>query len=154
MPEYTIKDVEIKKELPSFAKGPAHVLLLTLQSNGNTEQAEMFAMKSTPMPEVGSKVEGTIEQSDYGPKFKKAGGRGGGGYKGKSPAEEMRIVRQHSAEMALRACAILGHLPDEESFRNLVQWFVDDAYGKMKSGTNAWPMNSDVPADLSGTPFE
>lgn len=151
MPEYTLKDMEVKKDMPGYSGGPAKVLELTLEdAGGETHTAEMFTMASTPLPSVGDKMEGTIEASDYGPKWKKAGGRqgGGGGFK-KSPEQEKRIVRQHSQEMACRVMATLGYVLPEESFLNLVQWFVDDAYAKMKGGANGWPTTSDIPADQS-----
>lgn len=147
MPSYKVQDIEKVKEM-EFKGEPATILQLTLEEpSGDTTQAEMFTTARTTLPEVGGVVEGTIESSQYGLKFKPVRKGGSGGFQ-KSPEQEKRIVRQHSQEQAIRVMAILGRVLDEESFVNLIQWFVDDAYGKTK-GVNAWPMNSDVPIDKS-----
>ena len=155
MNEFTVRDMEVAKDLPGYSGGPAKVLNLTLEdANGGTQQAEMFTMASTVLPTIGEKIEGEIESSDYGPKFKKAGGRRGGG--GKSPAQEKRIVRQHSQEMALRReenlIASGGRLLNDEQLELLIGWFEADAFGKQKQGVIAGVMTSDVPGDDAGLP--
>lgn len=160
MAEYTVKDMEVVKDMPGNPEekgGPAKVYKLSLEED--ERQPEMFAVASTVLPMIGAKVEGEIDDSDpkWPPKFKKAGGRkgGGGGFQ-KSPAQEKRIVRQHSQEMALREQAALiaaGHRPlSEEQLENLIGWFEADAYGKQKQGVVAFPMTSDVPGDDAGLP--
>lgn len=156
MAEFTLKDMEVAKDMPGYSGGPAKVLNLTLEdANGGTQQAEMFTMATTTLPTIGDKIEGDIEPSDYGPKFKKAGGRRGGGG-GKSPVQEKRIVRQHSQEMGLReqdaVIAAGGRLFTEEQMENVIGWFEADAYGKQKQGVISWPMTSDVPGDDAGLP--
>lgn len=132
--------------------GRMKTLKLRLRNGEGVEKdAEWFTSVKTNEPAEGTTIEGDVTKGQYGLKFSKPKGSTIGG---KSPAQEMRIVRQHSQEQAIRVMAILGRVLSEQEFVNLIQWFVDDAYGKMKGGTNAWPMNSDVPADMSGTPFE
>lgn len=147
--QLVITEVEVAKEMPDWQGKGAKVFRYTVE--GDERRPEDFVVNGTEPKKVGDTIPG-IEDGDYGPRVKKAPKAGGFG--AKSPAQEQRIVRQHSQEMACRVIAVLGRLPSEEEFKNLIQWFVDDAYGKMKGGTNAWPMNSDVPADMSGTPFE
>jgi hypothetical protein len=53
-------------------------------------------------PEVNTRIEGTLEPSDYGMKFKKAfSGSGGGGFRPRDPKESAAIQRQHS-----QGCAV------------------------------------------------
>lgn len=159
MAEYTLKDMEVVKDMPGYAKGPAKVLMLTLEDpKGEVHQAEMFTMASTTMPVIEQKIEGEIESSDYGPKFRKGGGqrRGPGG--GKSPAQEKRIVRQHSEHMALlreRNLIAAGRSPlTGDELRGLINWFDGDVFGKPKGGVMIDGTTSDVPIDMSDTPFE
>lgn len=83
-------------------------------------------------PKVGETLEGELEQTQYGFKFKKS--RQGGGFGGgKSPEQQKSIVRQHSQEMALRYMAIQvarGVVPEGFDYSNLtpiIDWFVKDA---------------------------
>lgn len=146
--QLVITEVEVAKTLDDWQGKGAKVYRYTVE--GDERQPEDFVVNGTEPKKVGDTIPG-IEDGDYGPRVKKAPRQTMGG---KSPAQELRIVRQHSQEQAIRVMAILGRVLSEQEFVNLIQWFVDDAYGKMKGGTNAWPMNSDVPADMSGTPFE
>jgi hypothetical protein len=166
MSEYTLKELEIVREIPGNPEskgGPAKVYDLTLEdADGESRHAELFATARTPLPEVGQKIRGEIDASDtrWAPKWVAEGSRRPGQARaamGRSPEESKRIVRQHSQSMAVQICAILGHVPDEETFVNYVNWFDDDVYGKLTRGSNAWPMTSDVPVDdedLPTLPFE
>lgn len=152
MPEYTLKDLEVKKDMPGYSGGPAKVLELTLEDDSGTHTAEMFTMASTPLPSIGDKMEGTIEPSDYGPKWKKAGGRqGGGGFK-RSPAETAAIQRQHSQEQALRreanVIAAGGRPYSREQLVAVINFFEADIKSKDKSVT--WDgFSSDIPVDTT-----
>jgi hypothetical protein len=152
MSELTITEVEVAKELPGWKRKGAKVFRYTVE--GDSRRPEDFVVNGTEPKKPGDTIEG-IEDGEYGPKVKKARKQGGGGFQ-KSPAQEKRIVRQHSQEMALMREANLvaggkGNLQSDE-LRRLIQWFENDAYGKVQ-GVEADPMNSDVPIDLSDTPF-
>jgi hypothetical protein len=153
MSELTITEVEIAKELPGWQGKGAKVFRYTVE--GDTRRPEDFVVNGTEPKKPGDTIEG-IEDGEYGPKIKKQQRRQGGGGFGKSPTQEKRIVRQHSQEMALMREANLvaggkGNLQSDE-LRRLIQWFENDAYGKVR-GVEADPMTSDVPGDLSDTPF-
>lgn len=158
MPAYEVLACEQVKDVPDAKFGPAKVLKLTLKnSDGSTKDAEWFTKVATPDPEVGSTIEGEVTQSQYGLKFAKHKKDGGGGGFKRSPAENKKIVRQHSQEMALRRefnliASGMGPLQSDE-LKRLIQWFENDANGKV-AGVEADPMTSDVPADMSGTPLE
>lgn len=150
MAEHTVTEVEIAKDLPDYKGKGAKVYRLTIE--GEERKPEMFVMNDATAP-IPGKLEGEIENGEYGPKFVKAGGRGsggGGGFK-KSPEQEKRIVRQHSAEMALMREANLiaagGKPLTGDELHSLINWFVSDAYGKAKGGVMIDGTTSDVPAD-------
>jgi hypothetical protein len=155
MSELTITDVEVAKELPSWQGKGAKVFRYTVE--GDPRRPEDFVVNGTEPKKPGDTIEG-IEDGEYGPKVKKARRQQGGGF-GKSPAQEERIVRQHSAEMALMkeanmiAAGKRGPFTGDE-MRNVINWFVNDAYGKFKKSPEMDGMSSDVPGDLSDTPFE
>jgi hypothetical protein len=153
MSELTITDVEVAKELPDWQGKGAKVFRYTVE--GDSRRPEDFVVNGTDPKKPGDTIEG-IEDGEYGPKVKKARRQQQGGFK-RSPAESKKIVRQHSQEMALMREANLvaggkGNLQTDE-LRRLIQWFENDANGKVK-GVEADPMTSDVPIDMSGTPFE
>lgn len=163
MPEvqtYTLKDMEVKKDMPGYSGGPAKVLELTLEDESGTHTAEMFTMASTPLPSIGDKMEGTIEPSDYGPKWKKAGSRsrnsGKDAYWDRKEKRDIeaqpRIERQHSQAMALEREANIiaagGRPYNGEQLRSVINWFDKDIKGKDRS--IEWDgLTSDVPGDTT-----
>jgi hypothetical protein len=155
MSELTITEVEVAKELPDWQGKGAKVFRYTVE--GDTRRPEDFVVNGTEPKKPGDTIEG-IEDGEYGPKVKKQPRRGGGGGGGeymrrKHPEEERMIHRQHSQEMAVRICEILGHVPSEDVFEGYVNWFEQDIQKKQPKGVTIWPMTSDVPGDLSDTPF-
>lgn len=66
---------------------------------------EWYAKATTPVPAAGDKLDGELENGQYGWKFKKAGqGGGGGGGRGwqpPDPKDQQRIVRQHAQKCAV-----------------------------------------------------
>ena len=89
--------------------GPMKDLALTLRDGQDIEhQASWFTKQTTPVPEIGSTIEGELEPGRFGLKFKKAGGfAGGGGGFARAPQDDhpvrrAGIVRQHSEDMALK----------------------------------------------------
>jgi hypothetical protein len=138
MPTYTVTGSIQKKDLPDAQNGPAQVIGLNLQDQqGMAINAEWFTKATTPLPGPGSQIEGTIEESPYGPKFKKASAGFGGGGGARSPEDKRSIVRQHSQDMALRALdlglqlGVVTRPEDSRTFMDLISkttdWFVKDA---------------------------
>ena len=99
-------------------------------------QATWFCKQDTAVPAPGTSVQGEIEDSQWGKKFKKArsGGFGGGGFGGgkMDPAREQKIVRQHSQEMALRYVAAKDVPLNNgiEDLTKIIDWFQKDALGQ------------------------
>jgi hypothetical protein len=161
MSDLTVKELEVVRDIPGNPQekgGPAKVMRVLFE--GDDRKPEMFTTARTTLPSVGDKI--PEEQLRFNEQWSRweiaqpGGRKPQQGFK-RSPEESKRIVRQHSQDMALRLCAILGYVPDEETFANYVNWFDDDVYGKLTRGSNAWPMTSDVPADdedLPTLPFE
>ncbi len=148
MSELTITEVEVSKELPGWQGKGAKVFRYTVE--GDERRPEDFVPNGSEPKKVGDTIEG-IEDSDYGPKVKKAqrNGRGGGG---RSPADTKAIQRQHSQEMALRREANIiarGHKPyDGDQLRSVINWFEEDIKGKNR-GVFWDGFSDDVPGDES-----
>jgi len=102
--EFTIRKVELKRELPAKdGRPPKAIVKLGLEApDGSKGWAESFE-NATPdsWPKEGSKQTFTLEAPEnpnWLPKVKRS--RGGG--RRRDPAETKAIQRQHSQEMALR----------------------------------------------------
>lgn len=151
MTSFTVKSAVKTGDKPDKGYGPMQSIQLVLQEYGTTTDlgAEWYTKATTAVPTAGAVIEGTIEPSQYGPKFKKAqaGGtyQGGGGRGGRSPEETKSIVRQHSQHMALlytKIKADLGQLPESwgmAEVRTIIDWFDADA-------TDGWkpPLEGEV----------
>ena len=135
---YTVKGAALKKDNIQSQHGVFKTLSLVLQEQGQAETttAEWYTKQDTPIPAEGSTLEGDITvDPQWGPKFKKAavGGFGGGGFRGRSPEENRRIVRQHSQDMALRYAQLRlddGDLPPKftlEKLKAAIDFFHKDA---------------------------
>lgn len=130
MAEFTIKTAAEKKRFQGSKGGEFVVYNVTFQ-DGQT--AEWVKKAESKAPVEGEKVEGALEPTQYGAKFKPAqaafGGKGGG----KSPAEKAEIARMHSQEMAIRWVHVLqmrGKVPDDadtDFLKRLIDFFQKDA---------------------------
>lgn len=116
MPEYGVISAVKKKEVDG-QHGPMQVIALTLDDGtASPIAAEWFTKASTPIPAPGERLDGTLEDSQYGKKFKKAQQQGFGGGR-RDPQTEKRITRQHSQDMGiqtLRLAIELGALKASE----------------------------------------
>ena len=137
MASFTINKCEFKKSFEGNKGGEFAVYNVELKdSEGQFTQAEMVQKSSTPAPEVGQVVEGTVEAGQYGMKFEKAqafGGNGGGRSYGKSPQElaEMRRMSAQKQAIALLAVEVQAgkdfkEVPATELLKPRIQWFFDD----------------------------
>jgi hypothetical protein len=163
MADYTVTGAEVKKEIPDGKFGPAKVIGLMLKDGQGVEKAaEWFTKAATPLPAVGSQIQGDLEPSNYGLKFKKAGGQfggGGGGGRPRDPEDQRRIVRQHSQKIAVAYLTLRGETaPSEGRLRQLVDWFYFDAVSPpnpalRKDAERDPNPRPDVPADESDLPF-
>ena len=133
MARFKLHGAEKGKTLPaSGQRGPLQVWMYDLEdADGNRLKAEALK-KPDNEPPIGEHIDGKVTDSDFGPKFK-ADPPPRDGRNGRSPEDRLSIVRQHSAEMALRYAAIRqaqGKLPDDftlDDLRAIIDWFVEDA---------------------------
>jgi hypothetical protein len=91
-------------------RGDMQEIALTLLQDGSSEPkaALWFTKGTTPLPGVGEKLEGELEQTQFGLKFKKAGGWSGGGGGGRKDTPETRrsIAMQHAQKCAVSVLAV------------------------------------------------
>lgn len=127
MPTYTVKGAGLKKDNIQSTHGVFKTLTLVLQDGqGEPVTAEWYTKQETPVPAEGSTLDGEITvDPQWGPKFKKAAGQfGGGGFRGRSPEENRRIVRQHSQDMGIRWAELAharGKLPEDFKVSDLLK---------------------------------
>jgi hypothetical protein len=126
MPSYTITAVQPEPRAWNSTKGgPMLSYRVTLRNEQGAEKPNVeWARKATsPAPAVGQTIEGTVEDGQYGPKFKAAqqmGGGGGGGGRPRDPAERRSIAMQASQKVAVdavRACLDSGLWKPEDPTR-------------------------------------
>jgi len=90
--------------------GPMIDYMLVFESG---EAAQLSQKATTPAPKVGDVLEGTIEQSNFGPKFKKAKPAFGGNGK-QDPETSKQIIRQNSLTNAVNYCTAKANLMDKK----------------------------------------
>lgn len=115
MPTFTVQAAAKKKDIPDSGRGAKQVIVLTLVDGDQPPViAEWFTAAATPIPTTGSTLEGTVEPSEYGPKFKKAGGfsGGGGGGRPRTPEERKSIQMQHAQKCAVDALRLAAEFGD------------------------------------------
>lgn len=97
--EYTVENATLKKTFEGSKGGTFNVFTVML-SDGQT--VELVQKQESPVPAQGDKLDGTIEKTDYGLKFKKTQAfGGGGGYKPKSIEEQKAINRAVAQKNAI-----------------------------------------------------
>lgn len=81
------------------------------------QNVEWSRKVSSPAPEVGQKLDGTISEGNFGPKFKQAAaGGGGGGGRFRDPVEDAKTRRsiqmQHAQKAAVEALRVAAEFGD------------------------------------------
>lgn len=136
MPAYTVLEVDPNvRDWQSQAGGPMKAYRIKLRDPEGKEipLVEWSRKTNSPAPTVGETVEGTLESTSFGTKFKKAQTNGFGGGRPRDPKESARIIRQHSQQMALLYAGLRAEkelLPDPFSLADLkkvIDWFDADA---------------------------
>jgi len=94
---YTIKSAVKTKDRPSqYGTFTDYMLIVTNEQN-EEKAAELSQKQSTPAPVIGSTIIGTIEESPYGPKFKKERPAfAGAGVAPRDPETQRYIMRQNA----------------------------------------------------------
>lgn len=110
MASYIVRNAVKTADRPDKGYGPMQEIELVLQEYGQAEEisASWYTKRETALPDAGSRIEGELEPSQFGLKFKKAKGAGGGfrGGGGKSPEERRSIAMQSSAARAVEIVRI------------------------------------------------
>jgi hypothetical protein len=126
---YTVEAVHGTEPKPDKGYGEMQQIKMTLAGEG---RVSWYTKRQTALPQPGAQLEGTVEDSEYGKKFKKAktqmGFGGGGGFR-MDPAKDRRITRMASQERALRYMVARG-ITDfklDDDFRKVIDWFARDA---------------------------
>lgn len=139
MSTFTIDSVQdYPREWNSTKGGPmlSYKINVTDEAGAKTLAVEWARKKDSPAPVVGQTLDGAIEPTDYGPKFKAAQGSfgGGGGGRQRDPKETAAIQRMaaHKAAVGLIQAKAQAGLATEEDFKPskvaaLTDWFFDDA---------------------------
>jgi hypothetical protein len=155
MPTFTVKNAIKTSDKPDKGYGPMQEIALVLQGDDPSApevSASWYTSIKTDVPQAGARLEGDVELTQYGTKFKKAKGAGFAGGGGRSPEDRKSIVRQHSQEMALRYCTLKGAKPDMGELRKVIDWFQRDAEEGWKPKPALPPAPpeyaSDVPNDF------
>lgn len=132
MPEQIVAEAGVIKTTEWNGK-PMKEIAIRFQSG---EEANWFTGAATNVPQPGDKLDGHIEPSEYGNKWKRAqkefGGAPGGskGSGGMSPEREKKIVRQHSQATAIAYVAATGKtLANIEELKPIIDWFDTDVFG-------------------------
>jgi hypothetical protein len=134
MPDFKVIGCAFKKDV-QLQHGAFKVYALTLEAPGGGHvAAELMQKPETAAPAEGSVLTGTVEQTQYGMKFKKQPPAfGGGGGRAEDPRRGAMILRQHSQAMSLQYAELRlkqGTLPADFSLTDLAKvtdWFDADA---------------------------
>lgn len=127
--KYTIKScIKTGDRQSDFGQMSDYALSL-VDSSGVEIGCTLSQKATTPIPS--GEIEGDIEDSKWGKKFKKSKSSFGGGFGG---AGAKSIPREHAQEMALKYCDVqvaLGALKSlsKEALLPLIDWFEKDAQG-------------------------
>lgn len=106
---YTITAVSDQvRQWASEKAGPMNSYRVTLKDTAgvDTPNVELAQKAATPAPQVGQALDGNLDQTPYGLKFKKAfngAGGGGGGGRPKSPEEQAQIAASVALKWAVEA---------------------------------------------------
>ncbi len=107
MTVYKVVGVTKKKDLPDGKYGPSVVYSLELEGPEGRVEADLVQKQATPAPAQGGRVEGDVQDTEYGKSFKKAPPAFGvAGPRGKSPEEQGEIRRAVALKAAVETCAI------------------------------------------------
>lgn len=158
---YRITAVNSTREWPSKKTGQQYIsydIDLVLPDGTTEGNIELAQKKTTPAPQVGDTLEGSIDRSgSYGPKFKKAQGQGGGGARGgggsraRDPQERASIERQvaykGAVDLAVALCPANPSEADFISTKTALTDFFNHGLALIQ-GSSQPPPPSEPPANL------
>lgn len=154
---FTVKGTpEIAKT--DVGKYGLNVVKATLELDGKQAEVEILQKPETPLPSDGEQLEGQVEKTQYGLKFKRASkfnGNGGNGYSKDREESIDRAVAIKSATQLVSARIMAGELKGEEAAQAALEAMTVDiialvkgdkaAEGKAEEPKKAADPDSDIP---------
>jgi len=133
MAEYTVLAAEHKKDLPAKEGMSAKQVVKLRLSDGTREhEAEWLTVSTTDADALpGTRINGTLESSQWGLKFRKDS-QGSGGGRGRDPKDTAAMSRSAAQDRALaymQVKATMGVLKDDfkpDALLPLIEWFQAD----------------------------
>ena len=128
MPTYTVKAINRQKNWSGKFGDMVSYYCLLENGEGNQAEVELAQKVSTAAPQVGQSLEGTVENGEYGKKFKKAQPAGGGfrgGPRPDDPATRDSIERQVAVKAAAEVFAGQNKLPSEDEILRVTAAFLE-----------------------------
>jgi len=113
--KYTIKQIMKTGEFDGkYGKNFKYGMILTDDKGTEVEGVELSQKPETPVPAVGSTIDGNIEDTQYGKRFKKDFARGGEGSYKNNPETRNEIIRQNALTNAVNFCTSKAALMDKK----------------------------------------
>lgn len=116
MSKFVVKKVSEPKEFEGqYGKMSTYTLMGEL--DGELDSVQLNTKSSSPAPKIGDELEGTVETTQYGKKFKKSAPQGsGGGYSGgkSDPETQSAIIRQNALTNSVAFCVAKANLMTKE----------------------------------------
>lgn len=126
MSTYTVKAANVtKSDVGQYGNDEVTATL----ENADGKEAEVTFLKKpeSPLPEVGSTLTGTVEQTQYGMKFKREWKQQGGGG-GNRDAEISRAVAVKSATSLVAAQISAGRIKEDDVAIAALSAFTEDIF--------------------------
>ena len=123
---------------------------------GETEAVEISQKQSTPAPKAGDTLEGTINPTKWGRKFKKAQAAFSGGQKGSYDTEGMRWGNSMNVAVQLVAAyrATIKQELAADKVLEYAKYFFDNGYKKEEPNTESKPEVTTTPQGDDEPPIE
>jgi len=155
---FTVKAAEVSKtEVGKY--GNNEITATIEDASGTTHQVTFLQKPASPVPAIGDTLEGTVEESQYGLKFKRAWKNNGGSFGGGGGYSDLdaRIERQVAVKSATRivsAWIAAGKIDKQDAAIAAIGAFTEDvvaiirddkkkAEGKAPAKTET--VDSDIP---------
>lgn len=151
---FTVKSAEVSKT--DVGKYGNNEITATIEdASGTSHQVTFLQKPASPLPTPGDTLEGTVEESQYGLKFRRAwknnGGNFGGGNFSKDREESIdRAVAIKSATQLVSARIMAGELKGEEAAQAALEAMTVDIIALVK-GDKAAEGKAQQPKKAAGT---
>lgn len=123
MSVYTVAAVGSEPRSWQSKYGPMLTYKITIRNaEGREMQCDLNQKESSAAPAVGQTLEGSVQNHEYGPRFKKVQQQPGfGGRRGGSPEERASIAMQHAQKAAVDIVRLELEHPNNSGLAERVQ---------------------------------